>query len=151
MTHFSVTYGWSGITVVAPKPSPLPGLVVPLLPFSKGMWVAVCIYVALAALLLYSLSNATDRLLGKYHTLGQHSRKNYCDDNFASRRTSHAFPQSAFLSERQQISVVQSRTPPDLGHQKTAPYSYPGRLCSPFRRNNYCFHRHLGRVGLCQV
>ena len=65
--HFSVTYGWSGITVVAPKPVPLPGLVVPLLPFSKGMWLAVCIYVVFATLILYGVSKTTDRQLGKHH------------------------------------------------------------------------------------
>jgi len=34
---------------------------------------------------------------------------------------------------------------------QTALYSYPWRLCTPLRRNNYCCHRHLGRVGLCQI
>ncbi|XP_069676591.1 uncharacterized protein [Periplaneta americana] len=63
-TDYSVTYGWSGITVVAPKPTPLPGLKVPLLPFSKGMWLAVCIYLVTTTLVLYSLSKLTHKLLG---------------------------------------------------------------------------------------
>jgi hypothetical protein len=53
--------------VVAPKPVPLPGLEVPLLPFSKGMWLAVCIYFVFATLILYGVSKTTDRLLGKHH------------------------------------------------------------------------------------
>jgi uncharacterized paraquat-inducible protein A len=124
---FSVTYGWSGITVVAPKPVPLPGLIVPLLPFSIGMWLAVCIYMVFATLLLYCLSKTTDRLLGKYNALAQntnlvrgsdhrgfiHSRKNCCDI-CASQRTSHALPQSLLPTRAESHTSVYMYLPASI-------------------------------------
>jgi hypothetical protein len=110
--------------VVTPKPYPLPGFVVPLLPFSKGMWLAVTIYVIIATLLLYGLSKTTDRLLGKYHALAQKAHlvyvtivvlfirgKSYCDDIFASRRTSHACPQPTFPSHEEQHTAIHIHLP----------------------------------------
>ncbi|KAJ9581492.1 hypothetical protein L9F63_023331 [Diploptera punctata] len=63
-TDYSHAYGYSGITVVAPKPISLPGIMIPLLPFAPKMWLSVCIYLILTTVVLYGFSIATHKLLG---------------------------------------------------------------------------------------
>jgi len=113
VTLFSVTYGWNWITGVAPQTQSPTRASGPLVAFlERNVFGSLHLRRSHDADSLQFIER--HRLLGKYHTLGQHSRKNYCDDISASRRTSHAFTQSTFLSQRPQLSDVQSRTPPDL-------------------------------------
>ncbi|XP_046988138.1 uncharacterized protein LOC124593834 [Schistocerca americana] len=67
---FSRPYIRTGITCLAPRPRPLPGWQVPLLPFSAHLWAAVGASVLVATAALFAARRSSDRMLGsRYSTI----------------------------------------------------------------------------------
>ncbi|XP_049948299.1 uncharacterized protein LOC126456597, partial [Schistocerca serialis cubense] len=62
---FSRPYIRTGITCLAPRPRPLPGWQVPLLPFSAHLWAAVGASVLVATAALFAARRSSDRMLGE--------------------------------------------------------------------------------------
>nr|QJX74374.1 ionotropic receptor 1 [Ceracris kiangsu] len=60
---FSRPYIRTGITCLAPRPRPLPGWQVPLLPFSQRLWAAVGASVLVATAALFAARRSSDHLL----------------------------------------------------------------------------------------
>ncbi|KAJ9599187.1 hypothetical protein L9F63_010318, partial [Diploptera punctata] len=61
---YSTTYFQSSVILVSPKPKLLPGWLVPVLPFSHGMWIAVVVSVFVCTTILYATSVASMKVLG---------------------------------------------------------------------------------------
>ncbi|XP_049948305.1 uncharacterized protein LOC126456604 [Schistocerca serialis cubense] len=62
---YSRSYYRTGITCLAPRPRPLPGWQVPLLPFSAYLWAAVGVSVLVATAALFIAKTSSTRLLGE--------------------------------------------------------------------------------------